>query len=270
MNFDVVTIARLAARAELAWRDGAGRLHATALVPLVIDGTVTAALPFDQSGTALHLADADRAVLAFSDSRMALKGWSPCAVPVDVDVTADRTGEWTWTGALDQEVRKHPPARLLIDTAVQRREHWWYVPRWIVRLVPSGRADALARRHGADDGLLVVDDRTALLARTVAVDGWDAGRVVVTPLAAAPAGSDPVGGNALLFGHDFSVPDQERSSQLVVSGRLDGHVLTVAARHGDLRLPAPRLLRRLRDHFRLERACRRALATYDASPAAAM
>jgi len=273
MSFNVIASANHAARAELAWRGADGLLDAVAIVPLVIDDAVVAALPFADAAIARRLLDATAGTLVFSDSRMALKGWSPCAVPVSVDVTADRTGEWTWTGALDQEVRKHPPARLLIDTAIQRREHWWYVPRWIVRLGPRYGAYAVARRHGADDGVLFVDTATGPVARTVAVEDWASDAVRVTPLDAAglaPGGLAPGGArSALLFGHDFSIPDQERSSRMALHGELAGSTLAVRRRDGALELPEPRLLPRLRAHYRLERACRRALAAYDASPSAA-
>jgi hypothetical protein len=269
MTPDVITTAERAARAELAWRDADGRLEAAAFVPLVIDGAVAAALPFSKSAVAARLADVAMATLAFTDSRMAWKGWSPLAVEVAVDVTADRTGEWTWTGALDQEVRKHPPARLLVDTAIQRREHWWYVPRWVVELRPRTAATAVARRQGPHDGVLVTAAGDAPTVRPVAVDDWAAAEVEVTPLArtaAAPA-NGPL--PALLFGHDFAIPDQERSSAVRLRGVLDGRVLAVAEREGSLDLPSAGLLRRLQRHRDLERACRRSLAAYDASSAAA-
>jgi hypothetical protein len=267
MSFDVIAIAGRAARAELAWRGADDVLDAIAILPLTIAGDVVAALPIAYAGVARRLAGATSATLVFSDSRMALKGWSPCAVPVSVDVTADRTGEWTWTGALDQEVRKHPPSRLLIDTAIQRREHWWYVPRWVVRLRETAGARAIARRQGAADGVLFVDGGPAPSAHTVAVDDWAAAVVSLTRLDTS-SGPPPSAGPAVLFGHDFSIPDQERTSRVALHGMLDGPHLTVSRREGDLQLPAPRLLDRLRAHYRLERACRRALSAYDASAAA--
>ncbi|HEX6255115.1 MAG TPA: hypothetical protein VFZ70_04830 [Euzebyales bacterium] len=269
MTSVVITNAERAARAELAWRDAEGRLRAAAFVPLVIDGAVAAALPFSESAVVASLADVGTATLAFTDSRMAWKGWSPLVVEVAVEVTADRTGEWTWTGALDQEVRKHPPARLLVDTAIQRREHWWYVPRWVVLLRPRGAAAAVARRQGPHDGLLVTAAGDAPSVRPVAVDRWDATEVEITPLAEATAWPPAGTTAALLFGHDFAIPDQERSSAVRLRGVLDGRVLSVEEREGSLDLPLPGLLRSLRRHRDLERACRRALAAYDASPSAA-
>jgi hypothetical protein len=269
MTPDVIRTAERAARAELAWRDADGRLRAAAFVPLVIEGAVAAALPFAEAALAASLAEVDAATLAFTDSRMAWKGWSPLAVEVTVDVTADRTGEWTWTGALDQEVRKHPPARLLVDTAIQRREHWWYVPRWIVMLRPRGAPAAVARRQGPHDGLLVTAVGDVPAVRPVAVDDWEASDVEVTPLAEAAGWPPERGAQVLLFGHDFAIPDQERSSAVRLRGVLDGRVIAVSERDGALRLPPAGLLRRLRRQWDLERACRRALATSDASSSAA-
>lgn len=264
LSLDVIAIAGRAARAELAWRGADGALDAIPIVPLTVDGEVIAALPFSDGDVARRVATTRAATLVFSDSRMAHRGWAACAVPVTADVAADRTGEWTWTGALDQEVRKHPPARLLIDTAIQRREHWWYVPRWIVRLRVAGAAQPVARRHAPGDGLLFVGGGQRPAAHTIAVDDWTADVVRFTPLAAG-AGPTAVG-SALVFGHDFSIPDQERSSRVALHGDLDGRQLRVRRREGDLALPEPRLRDRLRAHYRLARACRRALATYDASP----
>jgi hypothetical protein len=269
MSSDVINVARRAARAEIAWQDGTAHIGAAVIIPLIVDDQIVAALPFALAGLAERLASVSAVTVTFSDSRMALKGWHPCVVTAAVDVVADRAGDWTWTGALDQEVRKHPPARLLIDTAIQRREHWWYVPRWIVRLRPVGAPRPLARRRGPDDGLLLLAGQKVPSAGTVAVEDWRADDVRVTPLDGGTAALQGSAGPALLFGHDFSIPDQERTSQLALRGALERHVLTVQQRDGGPDLPAPRLLRRLRAHVRLERACRRALAVYDASPSAA-
>ncbi|CAN5917365.1 hypothetical protein BH23ACT10_BH23ACT10_39840 [soil metagenome] len=266
----MITVAELAARAEVVWRTASGDLFATPIIPLVIDGQVVAALPFSQTPDARRLAEATTAVVVFSDSRMAWKGWTPCSVPVNVEVTVDRAGDWTWTGALDQEVRKHPPARLLMDTAIQRREHWWYVPRWIVRLHPRGPSTAIARRAAPDDGVLVTPTAPGgspgLTAHSVAVDDWHGDAVVVTPLDTATMWDATTAHEALLCTHDFAIPDQERTSMFEVAGTLEDRCLRVTERRGQPDLPSTRLAHRIRRHFRLERACRRALAVYDASP----
>lgn len=270
MSETVVAAARFAARAELGWRDHAGKLRAVAFTPLVIDATVVAALPFDLTATAQNLAGATDAMLVLSDSRMALRGWSSWAQRVRPDVTADRDGDWTWTGALDQEVRKHPPSRLLIDTAIQRREHWWYVPRWLVRLRPVGAAIAVARRAGPDDAVVFEVTDSGMRADTVAVDDWEAADVGLTPLRHTTH-VDSAAVPALAFTHDFSIPDMEHRSSLEVLGTRHGNRLSVTVRRGSATLEQPAgLLRRLSRHWRRERDCRRALASYDAgSPLAA-
>ena len=268
MREAVITAARLAACAELGWRAGAGDLHAIAFTPLVIDDTVVAALPFDHAPVVRRLATASTAVLTLSDSRMALRGWSSWAQPVRIDVSADRDGDWTWTGALDQEVRKYPPSRLMIDTAIQRREHWWYVPRWIVRMHPTGAATPIPRR-GPDDAVLFGDLAGQFGATCVAVDDWDAEHVRLTPLEHTVTLDDATS-PALAMTHDFSIPDMEQWDRFELAGERRGSRLTVHDRRGRLTLePPPSLIRRLAQHWRRERACRRALESYDDSPAAA-
>ena len=265
---DILTAAGHAARAELGWRDTAGTLHAIAFTPLVIDATVVAALPFDHTATARELEAATDAVLVLSDSRMALRGWSPSAQSVRPDVVADRQGDWTWAGALDQEVRKFPPSRLLIDTPIQRREHWWYVPRWIIRLRPAGTATPIARRGGPDDAMLFTMASGTLRAQSVAVDDWHAPRVRLTAL--DPGAQFVPSGSALLFTHDFSIPGMDRMTHCEVAGAHDGTWFAVSERHGSPALGPPRgLVTRLSTHWRRARDCRRALAAYDAGSSAA-
>jgi hypothetical protein len=265
---DIVAAAECAARAELGWRDASGDLHAIAFTPLMIDGTVVAALPFDHAPTVHGMAAATDAVLVLSDSRMAWRGWSPWAQPVRLDVVADREGDWTWTGALDQEVRKFPPSQLLIDTPIQRREHWWYVPRWIIRLHPTGAAASIARRGGPDDAVLMAMTSGELGAQTVAVDDWHAHRVRLTALDS----SAPLEHTApsLLFTHDFSIPSMDRLAHCELAGTRNGTWLEVTDRRGSPALDPPAgLIKRLSSHWRRERECRRALAAYDAGSSAA-
>jgi hypothetical protein len=267
---DIVTAAECAARAELGWRDASGDMHAIAFTPLVIDGTVAVALPFDRAATAHAIGAATEAVLVLSDSRMAWRGWSPWAQPVRPDVVADRKGDWTWTGALDQEVRKFPPSQLLIDTPIQRREHWWYVPRWIIRLRPAGAAASIARRGGPDDAVLLAMTSGELTAQTVAVDDWHAHRVRLTALDSGAPLERTAPTPALLFTHDFSIPTMDRLADSALAGTQQGTWFEVTARHGSPALGRPLgLIKRLSGHWHRERDCRRALADYDAVSSAA-
>jgi hypothetical protein len=199
---------------------------------------------------------------------MALRGWSPWVQPVRLDVVADRQGDWTWTGALDQEVRKFPPSRLLIDTPVQRREHWWYVPRWLIHLRPDGPAAPITRRGGPDDAVLFTTASGRLHATTAAVDDWHAQRVRLTALDATAQPQNAA--SALLFTHDFSIPDLDRVTSFELAGTQHGASFEVAARKGSSELgPPPGLLKRLSTHWHRERDCRRAIASYDADSSVA-
>lgn len=267
---EVPGAAQHAARAELGWSEPDGRLRAFAFTPLVIDGTVVAALPFDRSPVVRAIEAATDAVLVLSDSRMALRGWSPWAQRVRADVVADRLGDWTWTGALDQEVRKFPPSRLLIDTPIQRREHWWYVPRWLIRLLPAGPAKAIIRRGGPDDAVLFTTTSGGLRAATVAVDDWDAQRIRLTALDPTTEFAQDASSRALLFTHDFSIPDLDRRTTFEVAGTQHGPWFEVEECRGSPTLGAPPgLIKRLSGHWRRERDCRRALASYDADSSVA-
>lgn len=258
----VLDAAWRASRAEVAWSDRHGHLRAAAIVPLTIDGDVVAALPFARSALANALADVTRATLTLTDPRMAWKGWTALAVPVTVTVHADRDGAWTWTGALDQELRIHPPSRLLIDTPIQRREHWWYVPRWIVTMTPDAPARRLVRRAGAADGVLFWPDGDRVDALTVAVDDSDADTIELTPLDGRTWSADD--SQALLFLHDFSIPDQERAAAVEIVGVRSQRQLRVIRRTGAARFePAGGVLRRVARQRALARACRTALAAYD-------
>lgn len=260
MSSAVIAAARTAACAEVGWRDADGALRALAFTPLVIDDTVVAALPFDRTSDARALAGATAAVLTCSDSRMALRGWTPLALPVRVTVEADRDGDWTWTGALDQLVRKYPPSRLLLDTPIQRREHWWYVPRWIVRLHAAGPVTSIPRR-APDDAVLFGDVGGRFAARCVALDDMAATDIRLTALdSTAPL--DDVSAPAIALAHTFSIPDMQRWNSLTLTGVRHGPRLQVHRRDGHMPLDPPAgVLRRLSQHWQLERACRRALAT---------
>ncbi|HVL99453.1 MAG TPA: hypothetical protein VM324_09210 [Egibacteraceae bacterium] len=247
-----------AAVAELAYVDGHGRPRATAVTPLVLDGGPAVALPYARSNLARALAASGTVVLSVSDSRMATKGWAPCAAGGTAEVVEDLEGRCFLGGPLAQELRKHPPSRELLDTPVLRREHWWYVPRWIVRVAPQ-RAWPVGRRSSPAEGVLVtVSGPRQLAVDTVRVEDWDADRVVVTSLAAHDLRG--LRGSAVLFTHDFAVPDLDRWVEASATGELRAGVLHVTQRDGRTALPKPLTLvgrlRRLRD---LERACRRGL-----------
>lgn len=232
---------------------------ARAFLPLVEHGRVVFALPYAEASTAQQLATAPTGVvLVLADGRLAGRQWAPLAAAGHVRVVEDPRGERFSESLMTQELRKHPPSRALIDSPLLRREHWWYVSRLLAVFEPD-RMWPVAPLS-TDEGVLAWQAGPGLEADTVAVeagiDGWEGPEVV---LKARPAGCRD--SRVLLCRHDFSVPDREVSSTLIVQGTLDGRRLRVTARQGNAALPpAPGLLARVRSERALERRCRAGLA----------
>jgi len=246
-----------AAVAELAYTGHDGGVRVTAVTPLVFDGTPALALPYSERALVRALGASGDVALALSDSRLAYRGWQPLGMSGPVRVEEDAEGNRFQAHLLDQELRKHPPSRALLDTPVLRREHWWYVPRWIVRLTPA-RVRPLGRRTGPDEGVLAFAAGGSVDVDTVAVEDWAADPVAVRSLAGHDV--ERVRAPAAVFTADFSVPDLERRVEYAVQGELRDGYLRPATRSGMRTLPRPLTLRgRLRRLRELERACRREL-----------
>ncbi len=250
--------ANLAAVAELAWLDG-DRLGSAVRTPLVAEGAPVFALPYAERDVAAGLARAGQAALVLSDVRLARKGWEPLGATVTVEVSEDRDGAAFLDGLLHQELLKHPPSRALIDTPLLRREHWWYVPRLLVRVTGVARLRPVGRRD-RDEAVLAYAAAGEVDADTVALTGaWEGDRVGVVSLAGRDLAAVE-GATAALLRHDLSVPDRERTSAEILHGRLRGGVMTVTGIQGALALPPPAGLRaRLRRVAALRRACERNL-----------
>lgn len=253
---------------EVAFATPTGAVDAAVVHPLVHDGGVVLALPFARRGLADALASARSVALVSSDGRLVLRDWSPVAATGRMRVSADLEGRWFARELLDQELRRYPPARLLADSLIQRREYWWYLPRLLCHFGGvSWEAPVGAREDPEGTGVLAWDAAEGLRADAVAVTGHGDDRVVVRTLAGAPisGAADP----ACLLLHDFSVPDFERRAELVLQGRLEGDVLVVERRRGNLPLPGPpSLLQRWRLARRFSRACRVEIARARAQAAA--
>jgi hypothetical protein len=245
--------------AEVAFGTADGGVAAAAVTPLADGDDVVLALPYADRGLADALASADEVALALTDERLTLAGWEPLAALGRMVVEADADGARFRGGLVDDELRKYPPARLLADSLMDRREHWWYMPRLVCRLRDVRHVHPLAARSGPAQGVLAWADAAGLRVDAVEVDGLAGGDLRVRSLAGAvlAGAADP----ACLLRHDFSIPDLERRSGLVEHGRLEGDVLRVTGREGELALPAvPGLVTRLRRQRAFARACRRELA----------
>lgn len=245
--------------AELLYaRPGSEGLGAAVVTPLVDDGRIVVALPYADRQLADALAAAEEVALVLSDDRMALRGWEPLTVTGRIEVEPDPDGDRFRDRLLDQELRKYPPSRLLVDSLRDRRDHWWYLPRLVCRLHLTGAVRALTPRTTPTSGVLGWRSPAGLEAEVVEVVDADEDRMELR----AGSGREMRGAGepALLLRHDYSQPDLERRSERRESGRLNGSVLTQVTREGELALPdPPGLLTRFRRFRSLAKACREGL-----------
>lgn len=244
---------RGAGLAELVWRapDG-GPPHAAGVVPLVLGEQPAIALTWAHETTARAVAAAGEAALVLSEPRLAGRAWEPLVLHARVTLVEDGDGSLFRTQLLEQEVRKHPPSRALVDSPLLRREHWWFLPRLVLLLDPV-TVERTTAREGPADAVLAVEDG-GLHVTVVRVPDWAQEPLVLT------GGSTGRHGPAALVGQEVSAPDAERWSVHRTTGTYAEGRLSVTPPVPDRGLePVPGLLARLRRQRTLERACVRAL-----------
>ena len=238
--------------AELLWSDDDGPPQALGVVPLVLGEQAAVALSWAHVEQARAAGAARSVALVLSEPRLAGPAWAPQVLHVRPTLVEDGDGSLFRAQLLDQELRKHPPARSLADSPLLRREHWWYLPRLVLLLDPVEVVPSRARQ-GPQDAVLAVDDGR-LQVTTVQVADWDA---PVLTLQGAPHGPD---GPAVLVGQEVSVPDAERWTVHRTAGRYDDGLFEVLQPAQTRALePVPGLLARVRRQRALERACVRGL-----------
>ncbi|WP_139206321.1 pyridoxamine 5'-phosphate oxidase family protein [Blastococcus sp. DSM 46786] len=234
--------------AELLWRTPDGPPGAIGVVPLLLGGKPTVALPWAHVGTARAAAASDTAALVLSDPRLTGSRWTPLVATGRLTLVEDGDGDLFTEELLTQELRKHPPARALADSPMLRREHWWYLPRLVLVLEPADVVPG-GRRDDPADVVLGVDDG-GLHVGTVRVPDWAADPL---PVADGPAGAS---GPAVLIGQELSVPDVERWTVHTTTGRYaDGRLSGVRPAATRELEPVPGLFARMRRQRGLERAC---------------
>ncbi|WFE45916.1 pyridoxamine 5'-phosphate oxidase family protein [Verrucosispora sp. WMMD1129] len=258
---DVGTDVRRAIQAatvgELAWLDRAGLPQARPVTPLLLDDRPAVAFPYAEVSFARRLAAAPVAALVVSDDRLTGRGWRPVAATGRPRLTEDRDGTLFAEQLLNQELRKYPPARALIDSPLLRREHWWYLPRLIVVLDVVTTIEVGARVGGVGEVLAVARDDQQLYVDSVTRPDREGSRAVRVE---SLAGRVPANGPAVLLGHDFAAPDLERWTPWTTRGELTDGLLTVtAAPTRTAAAPPLGLWRRLTRQRRLARACQDAL-----------
>ncbi|MBQ1050631.1 pyridoxamine 5'-phosphate oxidase family protein [Micromonospora sp. C51] len=258
VSSDVRRAIQAATVGELAWLDREGLPQARPVTPLLLDDRPAVAFPYAEAAFARRLAAAPVAALVVSDDRLTGPGWRPVAVAGRPRLTEDREGALFAEQLLNQELRKYPPARALIDSPLLRREHWWYLPRLIVVLDVVTTTAVGARVDGVGEMLAVARDDQQLYVDSVTRPDHEGSKAVrVRSL----AGRVPADGPAVLLGHDFSAPDLERWTPWTTRGELTDGVLTVTATPARTAVAPPLgLWRRLTRQRRLARACQDALS----------
>jgi hypothetical protein len=238
--------------AELVWTvPGGGPPRAIGVVPLLLGDAVAVALPWAYEEQARSAAASPSAAVVLSEPRLAAPGWEPVAGIGRLLLVEDGDGEVFRAQLLEQEVRKHPPARALCGSLLLRREHWWYLPRLVLVLEPQ-RVVPVRPRQGPQDAVLAVDDG-GLQVATVGIEDWDAEQLALT---GGPAARGP----AALVGQEVSEPDAERWTVHVTSGSYaDGRLQAVRRPPTRSLEGVPGLRARVRRQRDLERSCVRAL-----------
>jgi hypothetical protein len=237
--------------AELVWRVPGSAPGSLGVVPLLLDDRPAVALPWARLDDARAVAGSPGAALVLSEPRLAGPSWRPVVLAGRFSLIEDGEAEVFPDRLLDQEVRKHPPSRALVDSPLLRREHWWYLRRLIL-VMDVDSAEPGTARSGPDDAVLAVDD-DGLLVRTVHIDDWDADPLPMT------GGPTTASGPAVLVGQEIS-SDAERWTVHRTSGTYAGGRLTDVVRPPTRELERTAgVLTRMRRQRALEKACISAL-----------
>lgn len=260
----VVDTWRRAQLAEIVWRDPDGRPDASAAIPL-LDGRVPClALPYGDLELARALSEAAEVVIGVTAAPA--DGTPAVLARGRAEVTSDPDGiAFQELGLLEQELHKHPPSRRRLDSMLLRREHWWYVPRLLVRIrgITNGHVvdpgDALLAVGGSSLTVrschLDVRGSEQLAAEDVRLRG-DASTVAAVAETVHPA---------MILAHGGDRPDLDRPWQRRWYGTLDreGFTAHTVDGHGPVERPLS-LRERLRAEAALATACKRGLrATAD-------
>jgi hypothetical protein len=253
---DLVAAWRQAQLGEIVWDRAVGHgptsgPDAMVVVPLTDEGTPCVALPFAHLEAAESLQRAGTAVITVSDPALC-RGAQPMQERVRVTRHDDTDGaHFEASKMLLQELAKHPPSRRRIDSIILRREHWWFMPRILLRLEPLSDASPLL----PGDGILGVRTSSGLEVATATITERRPETVLIDAVRRAE-----LAGPAVLLSHGAEPPDLEVHWADRWHGTLTQGQLTVTDHESKGRRDgAPRLLQRVRDEWLLERQCRAGL-----------
>lgn len=251
---------RASSVAELFWSDPDGAPDGRGVIALSWGGTPAVAFTYALEPQARAVASAPQVVLTLTETRSTGSTFAPVALTGRPRLAEDLAGSVFAEELLDEELRRYPPARKFADSALLRREHWWYLPRLIVTVdVTSARP--VAPRASADDHVLCVATPEGLdvqVVRPRARPGDDPRTLVLSPSGDQSA---LPGGRAALVGQDASFPDLERWASWCCRGTCDGTTMRLTQPPPPVGLPpTPSLWQRLREQRAFARACREGIS----------
>ena len=221
------------------------------VVALVRGDVPVLAFTYADEHVAREVAGSPMVTLSLTEPRSTGTAFHPLVVVGRPRLLEDPFGDLFATDLLPQELRRYPPSRLLADSPLLQREHWWYLPRLIVEIDVDTVAQLSTRDDPALDHLLVVAKADGPVVRVARLADGDPERVCL-----ASEDSPPPPGPAVLFGQDASFPDLELWTQWSYRGRWDGTGLQVDEAPARIGLERPRgLLQRWRRQREFERRC---------------
>jgi hypothetical protein len=235
--------------AEVSWVvAGLPRVHG--VVPLVHDDVPVLAFTYADEDLAREVAGCPVVALSLTEPRSTGTAFRPLVLVGSPRLIEDPSGDLFATDLLPQELRCYPPSRLLADSPLLQREHWWYLPRLLVEIDVDAVVQVSAREAPSRDHLLVVAGADGPVVRVARVANGD------PELVSLVSEDPPPPGPAVLFGQDASFPDLEQWTQWNYRGQWDGAGMQVdeaPARIGLGRPPG--LIQRWRRQRDFERRC---------------
>ncbi len=242
---------------ELAWVDGSGAPEVRGTVALLRGDVPVLAFTYADAPVASAVAAAAQVTLSLTESRSTGRGFAPLLLRGRPRLVPDPAGTVFTDELLDQELRRFPPARVLADSPLLRREHWWYLPRLLVE-IDVDSVQPIPVRSDARDHLLVVagGDGPEVVVAGSAEESPEQLSLDVREPPVRPTGA----GRAVLFGQDASFPDLERWSQWRYRGTFGSDTFEVHEAPARVGLgPAPGVRTRWRRQRQLEKQCRQAI-----------
>jgi hypothetical protein len=239
---------------ELSWVGPGESPDVLPVVPLRLDGTACVALPYRHFDLVSELREAAEVAFSVTDPGSLPDGQQGYAAIGQVTVIEDIDGTMFAEQLLSQELVKYPPSRALADTALLRREHWWWLPRLVVALQQVDRVAPLPARTEPEAALLVRDG-AGLRLDVVRSEDWSADQVALRAATGDPLYGD--GAPAIAMGHAYTRPDLERWEPWARRGTLRADVLSVVERMGEPEetLRPLGVWQRVKRHRDLERSC---------------